>query len=89
MVLLKTILIILLVYFGLKVIFRLAAPYLLRYLSKKAEQRFQGYFSGFENQNPQADFKDEEGKVSVDKVPEKRKTSKKTVGEYIEYEEVE
>lgn len=89
MVLLKTILIILLVYFGLKIILRLAAPYLLRYISKKAEERFQGHFSGFNNQNAQADYKEEHGKVSVDKVPEKRKTSKKTVGEYIEYEEVE
>lgn len=89
MVLLKTILIILLVYFGLKIILRLAAPYLLRYISKKVEERFQGNFSGFENQKSSSDFKDETGKVSVDKVPERRKTSKKTVGEYIEYEEVE
>ena len=89
MVLLKTILIILLVYFGLKIILRLAAPYLLRYMSRKVEERFKGHFSGFDNQATHTDYNEESGKVSVDKVPEKRKTSKKTVGEYIEYEEVE
>lgn len=89
MVLLKTILIILLVYFGLKIIFRLAAPYLLRYISKKANQRFESFFNGFENQHTQSDARDEAGKVSVDEIPKQRKQSKKTVGEYIEYEEVE
>jgi hypothetical protein len=73
----KTILIVLLVYYGLKFLLKLAAPYLMRYISKKASQKFGGSF-GQESQ----DYNNEgEGNVSIDKMPSSKSKNKNTVGE--------
>ncbi|APG59449.1 DUF4834 family protein [Christiangramia salexigens] len=85
---LKTVLIVLLVYFGLKILIRWFGPILLRYfmrkMGKKFEKQFGQQFGGF--QEPQ---KKKEGKVSIDKKPGKGRKSDKTVGEYIDYEEID
>ena len=57
MKLIQTILIILLIFFGLRILFRLAAPYLMRYIAKKAGERFQNMAGGFNNQNAQKTYK--------------------------------
>ncbi|MFT4697565.1 MAG: hypothetical protein ACI8RP_001724 [Urechidicola sp.] len=88
MTFLKTILIILLVYFGLKILFRLAKPYLLRYIAKKAGSHFEKSFGNFANQN-QNKPKENEGEISIDKSSSNKQKSKNTVGEYVDYEEVE
>lgn len=83
---LKTILIVLLLYFGLKFLFRLATPYLLRYFSKKMGQQFEKLFGNHTNMNvPQ----EKEGNITIDKMPSQNPRSRKKVGEYVEYEEVE
>ncbi len=82
---LKTILIILLVYFGLKFLIRLATPYLMRYISKKAGQQFEKFFGDFQPGEP----RQKEGKITIDKMPSKESPSGKKVGEYIDYEEVD
>ncbi|MBN4085126.1 DUF4834 family protein [Flavobacteriaceae bacterium AH-315-B10] len=80
--LLKTILIIVLVYYGFKILSRLFAPLLMRFVVKKAGQQF--------NQHQrQQQPKQKEGEVSVDKIPKQNKTSNKDVGEYVDYEEIE
>ena len=84
---LRTVLIILLIYYGLKIISRLLAPYMLKYLSKKAEKRFGGEFRGFNYHYPPKPKK--EGEVTIDKVPERDKSSNKDVGEYVDYEEID
>lgn len=81
--LLKIIGIILLVYYGVKVLSRLLAPFLLRYVSKKAEEKFGGQFN---NQRYEAPKK--EGEVSIDKMP-RQKQSNKDVGDYVDYEEID
>ncbi|MAM18571.1 MAG: DUF4834 family protein [Christiangramia sp.] len=86
---LKTVLIILLVYFGLKIIFRYFGPLILKYfmrkMGKKFEQQFNQQFGGgFQNQQAQ-----QKGKVSIDKKPKNDRTSDKKVGEYIDYEEID
>ncbi len=82
----RTILIILLVYYGVKILTRLFAPYFLRYMSKKMQQKFGGQFQQQqERQNP----KQKEGETVIDKVPQQHKTSDKSVGEYVDYEEIE
>ena len=81
--LLRTILIIALVYYGLKILSRLFAPMLFKYAAKKAEERFGGAF----NQNRQEPIQ-KEGEISIDKMPE-NKSSNKNVGEYVDYEEIE
>jgi len=88
--LLKIVLIILLVYFGLKILSRLFAPLLLRFVAKKAEQKFGQQFGGFQNSNQQRQQpKQKEGETVIDKMPNRNKSSNKKVGEYIDYEEIE
>ena len=88
--LLRTILIILLVYFGFKILARLFAPLLLRFVAKKAEQKFGEQFGGFQNQaNQRQQQKQKEGETIIDKMPNQNKASNDKVGEYIDYEEIE
>lgn len=80
----RVILVILLIYYGLKILSRIFAPYLLKYMAKKAEQKFGGQF----NQRSQQQTPKKEGEVTIDKVPN-TKTSNKNVGEYVDYEEID
>jgi len=82
----RTILVILLIYYGIKVLTRLFAPYLMRYVSKKAGQRFEQQFGQYQRP-PETTGK--EGEVTIDKTPEKTKTSNKDAGEYVDFEEVD
>ncbi|CAI8228542.1 MAG: Uncharacterised protein [Flavobacteriaceae bacterium] len=81
----KTISIILLVYYGLKFILKLAAPYIMKYFSKRLAARFDVNFS---NTPPQNNAQKKEGEVTIDKVPSKQKSSN-TVGQYVDYEEID
>ena len=88
--LLRTVLIILLVYFGFKILARLFAPLLLRFVAKKAEQKFGQQFGGFQNQaNPKQQQKQKEGETVIDKIPNQNKQSNTKVGEYVDYEEID
>jgi hypothetical protein len=86
MTFLKTILIILLVYYGLKFLIKLLMPYFMRYLAKKAGQRFESAFGANPFQTPHPK---EEGEISLDKMPSSQPKSKSTVGEYVDYEEID
>ncbi len=86
---LKTVLIILLVYYGIKILSRIFAPYLIRYMSKKVQQRFGEQFQQqYRQQNAQT-HREKEGETVIDKMPHTQKTSNKNVGEYIDYEEID
>ena len=80
----RTLLIILLVYFGIKILSRLFAPVIFKYVTKKAEKRFGQQFGGFQNNQPP----EKEGETTIDKMP-KTKSSNKDVGEYVDYEEID
>ncbi len=86
--LLRTILIIALVYYGIKILSRIFAPFLLKYAAKKAEQRFGDQFGQFQKGQQRQDAQKKEGEITIDKIP-KTKTSNKEVGEYVDYEEIE
>ncbi len=86
MAFLKTLLILLLIYFGLKFIFKLAKPYLFRYFAKKAGQRFEEMFG---NVDSSARPKKQKGDISIHKQPRQQRTTRKKVGEYVDFEEVE
>lgn len=86
MTFLKTILIVLLVYFGLKFLIRLATPYLMRYISKKAGQQFEQFFGNNAHMNTQ---REKEGSITIDKNPSSSSQTSKKVGEYVEYEELD
>jgi hypothetical protein len=88
--LLRTILIILLVYFGIKILSRIFAPFLLRFVAKKAEEKFGQQFGGFQNNSSQNQKqKQKEGETVIDKMPNQQKSSNSDVGEYVDYEEVD
>ncbi|PKQ44157.1 DUF4834 family protein [Confluentibacter flavum] len=83
---LRTLLIILLIYYGVKIITRIFAPLLLKYAAKKASQHFGGTHGEFQRQQKNTTKK--EGEVTIDKMPN-TKTSNKDVGEYVDYEEID
>ncbi len=84
---LKTILVILLVYYLFRLLARWFAPKLFVYAARKTEERFKEQFSDFQS------FKQEEerpvGDVSIDKNPSKNNRTASEVGEYIDFEELE
>ena len=82
----RTILIIVLVWYGVKILSRIFAPLLMRYVAKKAEQKFGQQFG--QRQQPQQ-AKKKEGEISIDKKPQQSKTSNKDVGDYVDYEEID
>lgn len=86
--LLRTILIILLIYFGVKIIARLLMPFLLRFVAKKTGERFGQQFGNFQKNNTSY-TKRKEGETVIDKVPKTDNQSNKNVGEYIDYEEID
>jgi len=82
---LRTVLIILVVYYGIKMLSRIFAPYMVRYMSKKMQERFGGQFQ----QQNQSEPKYKEGETVIDKMPKQDTSSNKDVGEYIDYEEID
>jgi ABC-type nickel/cobalt efflux system permease component RcnA len=86
MTFLKTILIFLLVFFALRIIWRLSKPYIFRYVTKKAGEKFQKMAGQFNNQ---AKPKQPEGTTTILNKPHGEQHTKKNVGEYIDYEEID
>jgi hypothetical protein len=84
---LKTVLIVLLVYYSIKILAKWFAPKLFRYAAKKTEEHFKEKFEGFAGQ--QAHDEEQIGDVIIDKKTTKKKNSSKNVGEYIDFEEIE
>ncbi|UWX56163.1 DUF4834 family protein [Maribacter litopenaei] len=87
MAFLKTILIILLVYYLLKILARMFAPKILNYAAKKTESHFRKTYEGFNQEsNPQ---EEQVGDVIINKKSTKKKNNSEKVGEYIDFEEVD
>ena len=59
----------------------------MRYVAKKAGQRFEQAFQNAANSQTKTTKK--EGSVSIDKMPSSKNKSKSTVGEYVDYEEID
>ncbi len=85
---LKIILIILLVYYGLKILANIFGPSLLRYVSKRTEKHFADKFRQYNDQKTSYEERSE-GEVSIDKQPESERKSNRKVGEYIDFEEID
>ena len=83
--LLKTLVYILFFYYAFKFLARLLAPFLIKKVAntvqKKAEQQFAG------NQQNTSNIK--EGETIIDKAPKKPNQSNNSVGEYVDYEEID
>ena len=80
--LIKTILILLLIYYGIKIISKFLKPFLFKYVANKVEKKFSEQFGKYE------DAQTKEGETTIDKVPTKKSSTKK-VGEYVDFEELE
>lgn len=86
MVLLQTILILILVYYGIKILLKWLAPRLLNYAVKKTGERFGQQFGNHE------DFQKDTrhtGQTTMHKKPMRKSNPSKKVGEYIDFEEIE
>lgn len=83
---LKTVLIILLVYLGLKYLLKWLSPYIMRYVARKASQRFEQAFGQHPfQQTPYTDGDDS----TIEKKPKNPKGNGKIVGEYVDFEEID
>jgi len=82
--LLRTIAIIVLIYYGVKFIGRLLAPFLLKKMADKMNNQFQ---QGTRQNQQQEKAKKEEGEVTVEGKRHHPKFSDKD-GEYVDYEEI-
>ena len=82
---LKFILIVVLVYYFLKLLSRALLPFLLKYIVKKAEGN--AFFHDMSGGNPD---EKEEGEISIDYSPNegKKKKTPDDEGEYIDFEEL-
>lgn len=87
MTFLQTILIILLVYYLLKILARLLAPKILSYAAKKTEAHFRNTFGGFDTENSTDTGRDTE--VFKNRKTVKNKPDSEKVGEYIDFEEID
>ena len=85
---LTTILLILLIYYLLKILVRWFAPKLFSYAARKTEEHIRERFEGFEYQN--TSHRQEEGEVIItNKKRTNKNSSSDKVGEYIDFEEIE
>lgn len=87
MALLKTILIIVLVYYLFKILAKLFAPKIINYAAKKTEAHFKERFGDFTN--PNAGPEEEVGDVIVEKKTSKKTNDSEKVGDYIDFEEID
>jgi len=83
----RMILWILAIYFIVKIISRLLTPFLVKYAAKKMEQKFGQQFNS--NDYKQRPKQHKEGETIIDKIPRKEKSSNNSVGEYVDFEEIE
>ncbi|PTX62940.1 uncharacterized protein DUF4834 [Kordia periserrulae] len=83
--LLRTLAIIILVMYALRLLGRMFAPFMIRYVAKKAEKRFSEQFK--QQAEYQKQQRTKEGETTIDKMPDRK--SSKNVGEYIDFEEVD
>lgn len=79
---LRTILILMLIYYALKFLVKLFAPYLLKKAVDKVQKKAQQQYN-------QQETTVEEGKTVVDKKPQNTKQSNNSVGEYVDFEELD
>ena len=87
---LEVILIFLLIYFGFRLLIRWFGPMLLRYFLKKVGQKVEKKFGQSWSQEMNNTSRKDRPEVDINpKGKPKHPRSKKDVGEYIDYEEIE
>jgi hypothetical protein len=80
----KTLLIILIIYFSLVLIGKYIFPYLLRYFMKRITKKFsQTMNNNYNNPSP-----NKEGEIHIDYSSEKNSKTNSDIGEYVDFEEI-
>ena len=87
MVFLKTILILVLVYYLLKMLGKFLAPKLFSYAAKKTQEHFKENFNGYSSY--QSSNEEKVGDVIIDKRTRSKSKPSKKVGDYIDFEEID
>ena len=90
--LIKALFTILFFYYGFKVIARLLAPFLMRYAAKKIQDKFKDQMGQHDRDSGfgQQDYPKKEGEVHVrSKKSSKDKINSDSVGDYVDFEEIE
>lgn len=82
--LLKTIFFILIFYYAFKFLARLFAPFLMKKAAETMQKKAQQQYNGQQQKQTVP-----EGETVIDKTPGNQQQSKKTVGEYVDYEEID
>jgi len=83
--LLKTIFFILLFYYAFKFLAKLFAPFLMKKAAETIQKKAQQQYGGQQQQKSSV----KEGETVIDKKPRNQQQSKDTVGEYVDYEEID
>jgi len=81
----KTILIIITIYYVLKLIARFVFPLFLKKMMQKVEKKFKEQ----QHQNSSNETRAKEGETIIDKAPNTKEKSNKDVGEYVDFEDIE
>ncbi|WBX74305.1 DUF4834 family protein [Tenacibaculum pacificus] len=84
---LRTILILVIAYYAIKFLVKLFAPYLLKKAVDKVQKKAEQKFNNQQQQQQQSDV--EIGKTVVDKKPQNIQQSNNSVGEYVDFEEID
>ena len=80
----RTILIILAIYYGFKLIAKYVLPFFLKRFINKMQNKAQQQYGG-----KQEETDVNVGETSIDKKPGKQQQSNNSVGDYVEYEDVD
>ncbi len=83
--LLRTLLIILLVYYGFKILSRFLFPFMMKKFVNNVEKKFKEQQGQYQSNQQKAKV----GETIIDKAPRSTQKSNDKVGEYVDFEEVE
>ncbi|WP_276166587.1 DUF4834 family protein [Zobellia alginiliquefaciens] len=89
MAFLKTILIIVLIYYLFKILVKMFAPKIFGYAARKTQEHFNEKFGDFAQQNNAQRQHEQVGDVIIDKKPSRKTSSNNKVGDYIDFEEID
>jgi hypothetical protein len=82
----KTLIIIIVVYYVFKFIMRLLAPLMAKKMMEKAAKNFEQQFNNpYYKKHPET----KEGETYIEKKPHERSPQKNNEGEYVDYEEID
>ncbi|MEO9511635.1 MAG: DUF4834 family protein [Flavobacteriaceae bacterium] len=86
MVLLQTILLVILVYYGFKLLAKWLAPKVLNYAMRKTQERFGQQFGNYQDFGNKSN---DNRSTNANKKSFKKSNPSKKVGEYIDFEEID